>query len=375
MKILHVVTLVTPDGSLGGPLRVAVNLMKAQAEAGHQVLLAAGAQGWGKDLPDEYDGVPVKLFSAGSLVPGTGFAGLTSPGLFSWLRKAAHTADIVHIHMSRDLVTLPAALLVQSLGLPTVLHTHGTIDASDRLLAKPLDALMTRRALRGARRVIALTQKEVDDLLVVDPELSVASMDILRNGVPLSDLEAQQDVEGPEVLFLARLQERKRPLVFVQAAQELAREFPRARFTLVGPDEGQGMAVLERLSEDNADGRIRWEGSLPADQTVARMSQSQIYVLPAVEEPYGMTVIEAMTVGLPVVVLDDCGLAPEIERFGSGLVAQGDSLEALLSPLRHLLEDQEARAAMGRAGQKFVAEYCSMDKIAEQLQEIYRKAV
>lgn len=150
MKILHVVTLVTPDGSLGGPLRVAVNLMKAQAEAGHQVLLAAGAQGWGKVLPDYYDGVPVKLFPASSLVPGTGFAGLTAPGLFAWLRKAAQTADIVHIHMSRDLVTLPSALLVQSLGMPTVLHTHGTIDASDRLMAKPLDALSTTGAFTTA---------------------------------------------------------------------------------------------------------------------------------------------------------------------------------------------------------------------------------
>lgn len=373
MRILHVVTLVTPDGSLGGPLRVAVNLMKASQKQGHEVLLAAGAQNWGSELPSEYDGVPVQLFPARSVVPGTGFAGLTSTGLLSWLRKVAQTADVVHVHMARDLVTLPAALVAQATGVPTVVHTHGMIDASDRLLAKPLDALMTRRALQGAARIIALTEQEKRDLQVVDPSLRASDIEILRNGVPLSDLQADHGQESPEVLFLARLQERKRPTVFVRVAQQLAREFPQARFSLVGPDEGQGKAVLELLAHDNADGRIRWQGSLPADQTVARMAQAQVYVLPAVEEPYGMTVVEAMTVGLPVVVMDDCGLAPEVEQFDAGLVAHSDDVDSLAAAVRSLVQDADARARMGANGKDFVAEYCSMQKIAEQLDGIYRK--
>lgn len=373
MRILHIVTLVTPDGSLGGPLRVAVNLMKSLKDKGHEVLLVAAAQGYQSSFPDTYDGVPVKLFPAYSVIPGTGFAGLTSPGLFAWLYKSATTADIIHVHMARDLVTLPAALVAQAMGVPTVVHTHGMIDSSDRILAKPLDCLMTRRALRGAAQIIALTEQEKQDLLLVDPYLQASAIQILRNGVPLSELEAVHITESPEVLFLARLQERKRPTVFVHVAQQLAREFPRAHFCLIGPDEGQGEAVLELLAHDNADGRIRWQGSLPADQTIARMAQAQIYVLPAVEEPYGMTVIEAMTVGLPVVVMDDCGLAPEVKQFGAGLVAHNDDLDSLVTAVGSLLKDADIRACMGAHGKDFVVEFCSMPKIVEQLESIYRK--
>lgn len=371
MRILHVVTLVTHDGSLGGPLRVAVNLMKSQREQGHEVLLAAGAQGYAGELPDSYDGVPVQLFPAFSLVPGTGFAGLTSPQLLDWLRKVAPTADIVHVHMARDLVTLPAALIAQGSGAKTIVHTHGMIDASDRLLAKPLDALMTRKALRKAEYILALTELEKQDLLQVDSSLDPGKIQILRNGVPLSDLRADVTADECEVLFLARLQERKRPLEFVRVAQKLAQKYPNSRFTLVGPDEGQGNAVLGKLAADNADGRIRWVGSLPADQTVARMAEAQVYVLPSENEPYGMTVVEAMTVGLPVVVMQDCGLAPEILETGSGLVADYSST-GLEETIEELIKSSALRQELGTNGINFVENLCSMEKVAEQLEKIYQ---
>lgn len=376
MKIMHIVTLVTPDGSLGGPLRVAVNLMKESAQAGHQVLLAAGAQGWGKDLPEDYDGVPTRLFPAYSLLPGSGFAGLSSPALLTWLKKTAASADVIHIHMARDLTTLPAALIAQASGRPTVIHTHGMIDASDKLLAKPLDSLLTRRALSQAQQLIALSEQEKQDLLALGAEIDPARISLLPNGVPASQLQAKPGRKDPvEVLFLARLQERKRPASFIRMAQQLAQEFPQARFTLVGPDEGQGKLVLELLAQNSAEGRIRWEGSLPASQTLARMAQAQIYVLPAIAEPYGMTVVEAMSVGLPVVVLDDCGLAGQVKASGSGLVVSGQELGSLTQAVRLLLSDSAARVRMGQAAQAFVEDQCTMGQVGQNLERIYQKAI
>lgn len=375
MRILHVVTLVTPDGSLGGPLRVAVNLMKASQAEGHEVLLVAGAQNWGSTLPSEYEGVPVKLFKATSVLPGSGFAGLTAPALLAWLKQTASTADVVHVHMARDLVTLPAALVAQAAGASTVLHTHGMIDLSDRLLAKPLDALMTRRALRSAKRIIALTDHEKNDVQTVDPSLDDSIFDILPNGVPLADYAANHSVgEDIEVLFLARLQERKRPAVFVRVAQKLAQEFPNAKFTLVGPDGGEGNAVLELLANDNADGRIRWEGSMAPEETVERMAKSQIYVLPSLNEPYAMSLLEAMTVGLPVVIMADSGLSSIVKEYESGFALDEDSLENVTDAVRQLIQSEELRVTMGSNGKKLVEENCSMKKITERLHNIYIKA-
>ncbi len=80
----------------------------------------------------------------------------------------------------------------------------------------------------------------------------------LGNGVP--DYPAAVDGPGtPEVLFAARMHPRKRPLVFVEMAKALLDAGVDARFTLVGPDEGEGAALRAALKGDP---RISWEGAL-----------------------------------------------------------------------------------------------------------------
>lgn len=371
MRIIHVLTLVTPDGEYGGPLRVALNQVAGLRAAGHDVILAAGASGFGPTLPTRYAGVDVTLFPAHKAVPGTGFAGLVSPGLTHFLLRWGPTADIGHVHLARDLVGLPAALTLQARGVPYVAQTHGMVDASDSPLAAPLDAVMTRRALRGARRVLGLTERELDDLREVDPALT--ELEVLHNGVPETHLRARPAEGPPEVLFLARLAPRKRPVEFVQAAQVLARRYPDATFAVVGPDEGEADPVRRLLADDDADGRITYEGPLPPDQTVARMAQAAVYVLPAVDEPYGMTLIEAMSVGLPTVAIDDCGLAPLVRSTG-GAVAD-PSVESLVAAIDELLTDPSRRLAAGEAGRQHVAAEITMQGIARRLDDIYSTAL
>ena len=57
MRILHVVTLVSPDGEYGGPVRVATNLSKALRDLGHDVTIAAGTRGF-ESAPEQLDGTP-----------------------------------------------------------------------------------------------------------------------------------------------------------------------------------------------------------------------------------------------------------------------------------------------------------------------------
>lgn len=377
MKIMHVVTLVTPDGSFGGPLRVAVNQVRALRARGHQVDLVAGAQGFEGPLPLEYDGVPVTLFPARQAVPGTGFAGLVAPRLTAFVARRAREYDVVHLHLARDLVALPTALAAAARRVPLVVHTHGMIDASDRLLAKPLDLAMTRPVMRSAAGSIALVPREKTDLQELFPQL--VEPVVLPNGVPPTveravEQRAGAAAEHPEVLFLARVAARKRPVEFVRAAQLLAPEFPAARFTLIGPDEDRGDAVRTAIAEDDADGRIVWEGPLAPDRTAARMAAAAVYVLPAVDEPFGMTLIEAMAVGLPTVANHDCGLAEDVRATG-GAVAHDDSVESLASAVRELLTDPERRRRAGAAGLEHVEHTYSMDAVARRLETIYVDAI
>ena len=368
MKILGVVTLVSPNAEYGGPLRVAVNQLVALRERGHEVVLAGSHRGYGDTPPREVEGVRTRLFPARTLIPGTGFAGLAAPGLWRAMRDHAREFDVVHVHAARDLVTLPAARIAQARGVRTVLQTHGMIDESTNPLAVPLDWALTRPALRAAAHVAYLTPEERASLTVVSGGQS--RLTSLTNGVPMGEPSAPQEV-GSRVLYLARLAPRKRPRLFAEAATELAPEFPGSEFVLVGPDEGEAPAVASQIRASGHDGRIRWEGAVSPSETAEQMRKATVFVLPSIDEPYPMSVLEAMAEGLPVIVTSTCGLAPFINAHDAGIVVD-DSREQLVNAIRGLLSDPAAAQAMGRRGRAAVVAERSMTAVAERLESLYR---
>lgn len=365
MRVLSVVTLVTPTGAYGGPVRVAANQARALRERGHDVTVMAGSTGFGRTPPGDLDGVPVQLFGAHRLVPRTGFAGLAAPAMLRRLAQTVRRYDVVHVHLARDLVTLPAALLALAAGVPVVLQCHGMIDDSTARLARLADPLLTGRALSGAARILYLTPAERDALAgLLGNE---ATLQHLPNGVPAVDLVA--DPATPEVLYLARLAARKRPALFVHVADQLQHEFPDHRWRLVGPDEGEGPAVRAAIARTTAD--VVWEGPLAPAATSARMSRAGVLVLPSVDEPYPMAVLEAMSVGLPVIVTDSCGLAPLVAAAGAGLVTD-EQPASLAAAVRQLLADPDRAAAMGATARQTARTDLGMESVAAQLEEVYR---
>lgn len=370
MKIIHVVTLISPDAAYGGPVRVALNLARELIEAGHDVTVVAGSRGFRGIQPTEFDGIPVLLFPVRQM-PRSGFAGLHSPGMRRWLRSAVLTADVVHVHLARDLITLPAAKIAQRAGIPVVAQTHGMIVRSSRWLARPLDAILTKPILKAASAVLYLDSHEKGNL----DELEFAGMRLkhLQNGVPEAQTILQK--RKVEVLFLARLHPRKRPMAFVSMAKSLVGQFPSVSFALVGPDEGEGRKVSASIGPQEAgSANINWEGSLRPELTAARMNRSSIYVLPSINEPFPMSVLEAMALGLPVIVTDSCGLASAVTAGQCGIVVN-DSIEELTAAVATLLSDEDLRKRMGNNARSYASANFGMKKILATLSSIYSDAI
>jgi glycosyltransferase involved in cell wall biosynthesis len=367
MRLLQVVTLLSPDGAFGGPARVALNQSAELLAQGHDVTLAAATRGY-RVPPTELDGLPVALFDARTLLPGVGFPGMGSPGLARWFRTHAADFDVVHIHFGRDLVVLPIAVIARRQRIPYVLQTHGMVIPSSHPLAGPLDAVWTRKLLRDANAVLFLTDLEREQLGQV-ARTQLRSV-LVRNGVP--DYPVAGERPGPpEVLFVARMQVRKRPMLFVEMARALLDDGIAAKFTLIGPDEGEGFALR---AATNTDSHISWEGALDPREIPQRMAKASVYVLPSVREPYPMAVLEAMSVGLPVVVSADCGLASLVERTGCGIVADGEA-SAFANAVKSILSDPDLARAMGQRGWEAARREFGMSAIAERLLTIYRECL
>lgn len=371
MRILHVATVITPDGAYGGPIRVAINQLAELQSRGHTVALAAGHHGFTGAPPRSMGGVQLHLFPVRRALPLDSFTGLASASLRKWLGRQAGRVDVAHVHLTRDLITMPAAQILRSNCIPFVAQTHGMIDESANLLARPFDRLWTRRTLRDARVVFYLTDSERDSLKVVARR--GLRLRHLVNGVPVAAPVANREPQV-EVLFLARLHSRKRPELFVQAALALAAAHPLVRFSLVGPDEGMGPVVIDLITKSGLSEQVSWQGPMSPDRTLERLAAASIYVLPSVNEPFPMSVLEALSLGKPVVVTNTCGLAAPIAESGAGLVVD-DSLESLTVAIDNLLVDAMARNRAGENARKLAHDHFSMHAVGDQLELSYAAVV
>jgi glycosyltransferase involved in cell wall biosynthesis len=334
------------------------------------VELVAAASGFSDGLPSEFDGVPVRLFRA-RRIPKLGFSGIFSPELHNWLRYNLNKADVAHIHMGRDIVTLPAAVLASKSKVPYVLQTHGMVTASSHPLAGPVDRLWTIRALKRAKRILYLTPEEyrgLNGVAALGPTLQQ-----LSNGVPAASSYRAPAERATEVLFLARLHPRKRPLLFVDLAKKLHPHFPEIQFVLAGPDGGQGDAVRKAIEASGISHVLRWEGAVKPDMTSQRLSSCDVYVLPSVDEPFPMSVLEALALGKPSVVTDSCGLAEYIASWEAGSVANS-TLDSLVRAVHRLLADGSLRRQAGANAYSLATNEFSMSHVAARLEQVYEEA-
>ena len=381
MKILHVVTLHTPDHAFGGPTRVALNLSKVQRAHGDDARIMALGDGFEGELPSTVEGVPVHLFQARHVLPMFEVSGVTSGALLLAARRMMRGADLVHVHLMRDLVTLPAALLALATRTPLVVQTHGMVDPTEKRVAQLTDLLGVRAVLRGADAVLYLTEQERLDVNAVAAPVPLTRTVRLVNGVrPQERKPAREPGRPPTVLFLARVQERKRPEDFVAAMPTVLAKHPDARFVLAGPDTGALAATLALARKLGVTDSLDHVGPLGHEEVLAAGRQADVYVLPSIEEPLGVSVLEAMSVGTPVVITRTCGLGPDVARAGAGRVVDSRpgedaaNAEKVAQAVLELLEPG-ANEQAGKAAWDLVGEHFTIEAVTGTLRRTYEDVV
>lgn len=365
MRVVHVVALVSAHGEYGGPTGVCFDQARELVRRGHEVTVLAGTWGDGNVEPI-IRGVTTHLFPAKLVAPRLGFASLTAPGLARALKAEARTADVVHIHIGRDLLTLSAGRVARKSGVRYVLQTHGMIDSSRRLSAAMVDALLTRPVVQGAAQIFTLTKDEDREIERLAGRSGASTY--LRNGLPAS---GWRDRPSPRysALFLARLHPRKGLSTYIDAAVELAIGRDDVRFAFAGPDEGALYEALRVIEDAGLSERIVYLGAIDPSLVKEVMAASEIYCLPAEHEPFGMTFLEAMSVGTPVVLHSTSRLAPEIIEGGAG-VAFGNDV-TLVHAMSALLDDEPRRAQSGDRARDLVTRRFGVGGVVDVLESEY----
>jgi len=370
MKIAHVVTYISPDGAFGGPVRVALGQAEALAMLGHEVTIYAAAPIATAEIVTR-DGYTLRTFPARQVHKRLGFAGMRAIGLTRALREQLPDLDVAHVHVARDLVTLPAIRAIQKSNIDYFLQPHGMIDASSRLLARPVDALATKSALERAAKIFTLTSIEEQEIRAIAPK---SNLEPIRNGIKIPQHIPEYNDRLPMILFLARLHPRKRATTFVSMAARLAPLFPKHKFIIAGPDEGEGAVVEKMIADTDNKDQIKWIGAVEPSETSNLLRSAQVYVLPSVGEIFPMSVLEALQMGTPTVVTDSLGISSECDRYEAAVVTDG-SVQELSSAVEAIITSASAAQTLRDGGFRYLRSELNIEAVARQLETAYSDSV
>jgi glycosyltransferase involved in cell wall biosynthesis len=234
---------------------------------------------------------------------------------------------------------------------PYVAHWHD--DRSGRL-ASALSDVIIRLQQRGADAAIVSSDAARDRVL--DRRLRNEAMFTIPYGIDLDAFPQRPMPSGdPIILYINWLAEKKGVFVLLDAFERVAARVPRVRLRIAGDgDERERVATAVRSSR-NAD-RIDLLGRLSRTEVADELAASTVYCLPSFGEPYGMTLVEAMATGRPVVATRAGGPADLVDTQGGRLVPVRDPA-ALADALIEVLMRPELAAAMGDANRAAVLGY------------------
>ncbi|MGL4410819.1 MAG: glycosyltransferase family 4 protein [Bacteroidales bacterium] len=222
----------------------------------------------------------------------------------------AEQFDVIHSH---DWLTYPAGIHAKQItGKPLVIHVHATDFDRSRGNVNPKVFAIEKDGMNYADHIITvsnLTRKTVIEKYGVDP----SKVTTVHNAVePISKeiaaIAPQRNSQDKIVTFLGRITMQKGPEYFVEAAAKVLKRTSNVRFVMAG--SGDKMEEMIRLAADrNIAHKFHFTGFLKGLQVYEMLKSSDVYIMPSVSEPFGISPLEAMQVGVPSIISKQSGCA------------------------------------------------------------------
>ncbi len=295
------------------------------------------------------------------------------------LRAPSSVAQIVHtvkpdiVHANNMTAFLATSRVHAS--LPVVWHVRDL----------QIPTLVARDAAKKAARLFAASEA-IDEMLVdiLSPR-TLGRIRVIRNGIDIQPLEASAKIAArqrlglpdtaPVVGMVAHLVPWKRHDAFIEAAAIIHAEQPAAHFVAIGRDlfheHGRWISQLEK-QVDCAGLSACFHWVRDCDDARTLMAAFDLMIHPALREPFGRVVCEAMAMAVPVIAVAAAGPAAIIQPNVSGILTHEGAPQELASEALSLLADSARAAAIGKAGRDRVLEQYDIHRVCDQLIKEYR---
>lgn len=383
LKILHVIPSIA--ARYGGPSQAVYSTCRSLLAEGAEILIATTNADGESALPVvleqkiTYQGVTTIFFDRQFSE-----ALKYSRPLAGWLGRHVRDFGLVHIHAVFSHACIAAANACRKNNIPYIVRPLGTLDPwslkQKQLRKRLLWHFGVKQMLRCAAAIHYTTAEEKR---LVESELGLMNGVVIPNGIDL-DQAAQQEaasspglqllpVGAPYILALSRIHPKKGYELLIESFGALKRQGTFSDWHLIFAGDGDAVYVdqLKKLAESNGlNGDVRFVGWLEGERKFQALKASALLALPSYQENFGISLVEAMACGVPVLVSPQVNLAPEIATAGAGWVTPSNP-QTLTETLKEALGNEQERHRRGHNGRKLANRF-SDKTVAAELIRLYQ---
>lgn len=242
--------------------------------------------------------------------------------------------DVIHAH---DWLTYLAGIAAKRIsGKPLVVHMHATeFDRSGNNINTEVYDI-ERMGMREADMVVAvshLTRNIVINKYGIHPDKVIT----IHNAVDFqsfTQLQIERGVPEKIVTFLGRITYQKGPEYFIEAANKVLKKYPNVRFVMAGSGDLLNRSI-RRVAKLGISHKFHFTGFLKGTEVKQMFAYSDVYVMPSVSEPFGISPLEAMKANVPTIISKQSGVAEVLKHAIKvdfwDIDAMADSIYGLLT--------------------------------------------
>ncbi|MFA6547726.1 MAG: glycosyltransferase family 4 protein [Candidatus Magasanikbacteria bacterium] len=359
MKILYLIT----KSEEGGAQTHVLQLSRYFISQGHEVVVMSYPSGW---LENEIKKIGGKFFANNY------FSNSFNPfNLLNSIKKIQTVVsdfkpDVVHCHSS--MAGFLGRLAVQN-RVPTLYTAHGWgFNIGVPFIQKQLAIIGEKLAAKYCIKIICVS-KFVKDLALKYHIAKEDKFDVVYNGVETDCQLVNKTDDKIKIVFVGRLALPKQPLMLLQTIKNLPDNLKiNLEVSIVGT--GPLKTELENFIKNNQMNEVKMLGSLTRENVLRVLCQSDIFVLLSQWEGLPLSVLEAMSVGLPVIASDVGGLNEIINSKNGFLIKNSERLPVVLEDL---IKNKDLRKQIGDSARLSIIENYSVDKMLSETQKIYNE--
>lgn len=217
--------------------------------------------------------------------------------------------DVIHAH---DWLTYPAGIAAMKVsGKPLILHVHATEFDRSGGNVNPDVYWIEKCGMDAASKIITVSNR-TKDIVINKYHIDPAKVETVYNAVEPVDISEQiyvnKGFNEKVVTFLGRITLQKGPEYFIEAAHRVLQVMKNARFVMAGTGDMMERMIRRAASLKITD-RFHFTGFLRGNDVFALLAMSDVYIMPSVSEPFGISSLEAMQSNVPVIISKQSGVS------------------------------------------------------------------